>query len=228
MSATIEQIKDEALKIIGEVSGAGVQTYSEDRIMGDVIRSFNLLFKKRWWEQYTEWFRVELDGTTGLSTTGVFAQVLDFEDFASVHRDTETHPLPILSKKINIYALPTSAEVMFWNSLPASHANYVTHKLQFYPVTAEGFVNILARVYPIDLQNDVAWDWEDTMYMDKDMLAYGTAFMTLNSDDTNANGAELARTMMEDRYSSIVNALGNHPIPIRGSSSIPNNWFVQQ
>jgi hypothetical protein len=61
MSATVAQVRDDALTIIGEVAGTGVQTYSEDRVKRDVVRSFNLLFKKYNWDQYSDWLHLELD-----------------------------------------------------------------------------------------------------------------------------------------------------------------------
>ena len=87
MSATIREIVNQALTVVGEVSGPGVQMYEDDRMKADAVRAFNMMFKKYPWQQYLKWFTVALDGVSGRPSTGPFNQVLDFEDFVAVHRD---------------------------------------------------------------------------------------------------------------------------------------------
>src|SRR6266404_5305657 len=97
MSASVRQIVNDAQTIVGEVAGAGVQAYSEDRMKADAARAFNMMFKKYHWHQYRKWQTVTLDGVLGIVTAAAdFTKVLDFEDFISVHRDGERKPLPIL------------------------------------------------------------------------------------------------------------------------------------
>ena len=93
MSATIREIVNQALTVVGEVSGPGVQMYEDDRMKADAIRAFNMMFKKYPWQQYLDWFTVTLDGTTGRPNTGPFNQVLDFEDFIAVHSDGANSPV---------------------------------------------------------------------------------------------------------------------------------------
>lgn len=221
VSATIRKIVNDALTIVGEVAGSGVQAYSEDRMMADCVRSFNLLFKKYPWHQYREWFQFTLDGTLGVITNTIgLENVVDFEDFISVHRDKEAIPLPILGTGKNPYAI-TGNRVRFWTGLPATQANYAGRKLQFYPKASVGLVNVHAKVYPEPL---VPWDWDDKMYLDADMLAWGTAFMTLASDDLNTNAANMTKAMMEDKFQTIIAAFGDHPISIEGDGAFPTEW----
>lgn len=222
MSATIRQIVDDAQTIIGEVAGAGVQTYSEDRQMRDVVRGFNLLFKKRFWEQYCSWFRVELNGATGVILTDTFEQVQDFEDFQRVHRKGEATKLPVLPSSVNPLGL-VGTQVMYWTSLTTTHANYGKRKLQFYPLTSVGFVDVRARVYPL-VPPAIEFDWEDVLYLDRDMLAYGTAYMTLAGDDLNPGSAEIARGLMETRYKDIVASLASHDVVVSRGIDIPRHW----
>lgn len=225
MSATIREIVDDALTVVGEVSGAGTQTYSEDRMFSDTVRAFNLLFKKYSWEQYRQWFQLTLDGTTGVITTDAFANVRDFEDFYSVHPDGQQNPLPILPRRLNPFTLTGGNTLQYWGSLPATDAKYPLRRLQFWPKTSVGLINVLARVYPIATGED--WDWEDVMYLDKDMMVNGVAYMTLSSDDLNASAADAQRQMMEMRYKDIIAALADKPIAINGSgANIPTQWFV--
>ncbi len=222
MGATIQQIMDDALTIVGEVSGSGTQQYSEDRLFRDAIRSFNLLFKKYHWEQYRQWFRVELDETTGKITTNDLRNVRDFEDFTSVHLDGQQGKLPILPRSLNPYNM-TGTRARYWTSLPATHDDFATKKLIFYPLTAEGFINIQARVYPVE---HPALDFtpDSRFELDRDMLVYGTAFMTLANDDLNPSGATVAKEMMEMRFRDIMGGLASHPIAVAGQSGIPTEW----
>lgn len=224
MPATIRQIVDDALILIGEIAGVGVQQFSEDRMMKDAIRGFNMLFKKRFWEQYSGWARVALDGTTGVITTDRFERVIDFEDFGSVCRAGERCSLPILNKSLNPLTL-TGTSVLCWTSMHTTDTDYETRKLQFYPITATGSIDVYAREYPINPLL-VNWDWEDVMHFDKDLLVSATALASLVGDSLNPEAAQVARGLMDMRYSDITGALSNHPISISGDSRIPMNWFI--
>jgi hypothetical protein len=223
VSATIREIVDGALTVVGEVTGPGVQTYEEPRMLDEAVRAFNMMFKKYTWEQYLKWFTVTLDGVTGTITTNAFASVLDFEDFIGVHRDGEDGRLPIAPKRINPFSLGNGGtQVLWWTSLNATDPNYVGRKLQFYPFTAVGKLNILARVYPVTPPTTL--DFDDTLYLDKDMLVYATAFMTLSGDDLNAGAAEVARNLMEMKYKDVTAQLANHPLPVYSGTNIPRYW----
>jgi len=160
VGATIRAIVDDALTVIGEVSGAGVQTYSEDRMMADAIRSFNLLFKKYTWDQFTGWFRFQPDGILGLPQTDVFTNVRDFEDILGVYKDGSPTPLPILAKSTNPYAI-SGTDLQYWSSLPATDANYQNRRIRLWPnnYAATNFINVFARIYP--KANGINWAWDD-------------------------------------------------------------------
>lgn len=225
MSATIREIVDDALTVIGEASGPGVNTYSDDRMMKDTIRAFNLLHKKYYWDQYLEWFQLPLDGTLGIVTTDAFDKVRDFEDFKSVHLDGQVGQLAKLPKSVNPYTL-TGSSLRYWSSLPATNANYSTRRLQFWPKTSTATVNIQARVYPKGPSE--AWVWDDIIDMDKDMIVSGVAYMTLSADDLNASAADAQRQLMEMRFKDIKASLSNQPIQVSGGGSqIPDRWFEQ-
>lgn len=225
MTATVREIVDEALTVMREVSGTGVQQFTEDMLLADAVRAFDLLFKRYPWDQYCQWFRGELDGTVGMLDADVFddtdSYVRDFEDFISVHRDEESKPLPILGR-VNPYIL-SGTKVLYWTSLPVTHANYAARRLRFYPATATGFVNIRARVYPVT----TLWTWDDEMHLDKAMLSAATAYYALVGDDLNPGAAAAAMASADQRFRDIMANLANHPIEIRGGSSVPpTQWFI--
>lgn len=224
VSATIRQIVDDALTIVGEVTGAGTQQYSDDRMYADTIRGFNMMFKKYTWQQYMSWITVTLDGVLGIPTTNAFGQVKDFEDFVAVCRAGESTPLPIMRAGANPNSLGlTGTLVMFWTSLNATNVNYAQRKLQFYPKASIGNIDVSAKIYPL-LPSQTQFDWADVFYLDRDLLAYATAYMTLAGDDLNAGAADVVRNLMEMRYKDVISALAKHPIPLRASASIPSSW----
>ncbi len=197
MSATLREIVDAALTVVGEVSGAGVQQYEEDRMREDAIRAFDMMFTKYEWRQYLQWFTVSLDGVLGVPATDSFEAVRDFEDFIAVHRDGEMKRLPIAPTRLNPNTLAVSgSRVLFWTSLNATNANYRKRKLLFYPAIATGKVNVLAKVYPL-VPPALTFDWGDVLYLDKNLLVYATAYMTLSGDDLNAGAADVVRNLME-------------------------------
>lgn len=224
MSATIREIVDAALTVVGEVTGAGVQQYEDDRMFDDAVRGFDMMFRKYEWRQYLSWFTITLDGILGIPTTDAFRNIKDFEDFVSVFRDGENTPLPIMPVRVNPSSLGlTGSRVLFWSSMNATNANYAGRKIQFYPATSIGDIQVLAKVYPLTYPA-TEFDWEDELHLDKNLLAYATAYMTLSGDDLNAGAADVVRSLMEMTYRDIMAALAKHPIPLSSNSSIPNYW----
>lgn len=224
MSATIRQVVSDAQQIVGEVTGPGVQMFSDDRMFGDAIRSFNMLFKKYNWRQYCTWLQLTLDGVTGTVTTNELAKVIDLEDIINVRKDGSQANLSRLPRDTNPFSksLTSGSGPRYWDALNALNANYANKKIYIIPKTATGMINVFAKPYPVA---DEAWDWQDVMYLDRDMLAYGTAFMTLSSDDLNPGAADVAKNMMEMRYKDIQSQLASHEILFSpGNTGIPDQW----
>lgn len=226
MTNTVRNLVDDSLAYIGEVAGAGVQQYSEDRVREGVIRGFDMLFKRRRWENYRKWFRLQLDGTTGKFTTDDLENIRDFEDFIGIYRDAEATPLAIMPTNLNPYTMTgSSTRPLFWTSLYVADADYLTKRLQFYPVTATGFINVFAMVYPLDPIEET-WDWEDIMYLDNQLLVYAASIEVMASDDMNANAVTVAQSKMEARFKDVIGTRGDFPIPIRSNVAIPNQWTI--
>ena len=223
MPVFIGDVVQDALGILGEVTGVGTQIYSEPRMIKDAGRAFNMLFKKHWWKQYTKWTTVTLDGTTGVITTTPFTNVIDFDDFAAVHRAGQSRGLPTLPEGMNPNT-NTGTTPQFWTSLIASHASYTTKKLQIYPVTSTGDLNVRARFHPLDQTQ--AWEDITPVEMDFDLLVYGTAYMALSGDDLNPQAKADVQLMMDGRYKDIQNSLANQKTAYSERTTLPNNWFT--
>lgn len=222
MTVSIRTIVNDALTVIGEVAGAGVQQYSEDILMANCIRGFDLLFKKYPWEQYTDWFSLPLDGVNGKVTTNAFTNVRDPEDIIAVRVDKSTVNLPVLGSRQNPFQI-TGTTPRFWKSLPATDADYEGKRIVIYPKTATGTINVFARLYP--KATGIDWAWDDNMHLDKLMLAQATAYQALVSDETNSGAAQAAQALMEARFADIKALLADRPIGTSSEPPIPNYWF---
>ena len=227
MPATIRNIVDDAQELVGEVSGPGVQMYSDDRMFADAIRSFNMLFKKYNWRHYCNWFQLTLDGVKGIPTTNELEHVLDFEDIIAVRRDGAYTNLSIAPRSISPFQgdMLSGSGPVYWSSLNVLDPDYPLKRLFVMPRTSTGKINVYAKLYPI-LRD--AWDWQDTMYLDRDMLVYGTAWATLATDDLNAAAADMTKNMMEMRFKDIQQQLSSFEITFGsgGRSGIPNQWVI--
>lgn len=224
MSASVREIVTDAQGIVGEVAGVGVQAFSEDRMRDDAVRGFDMMFKKYYWEQFLKWDRLLLDGTLGIVTTDELELVKDFEDISSVHPDGLAVQLPVLPRKLNPFAaFNTGTSVVCWTSLNTRDANFPKRKLQFYPKTSVGYVNICSRQYPLDAIAET-WDWEDIMYLDRSLLAYATAFMTLVGDDLNPGAAGVVKSLLEGKFKDITGALAGRPLAMPTVPTVPNRW----
>jgi hypothetical protein len=218
MGATIRQIVDDTLALIGEVEGSGSQVYSEDQLALTAGRSFNLLIKKYAWEQYREWSTHTLDGVDGLVDADAFSTVRDFEDFLAVHRGGQAATVPVLPKTLNPNVLSGSS-VLYWSSLPVTNANYATRRLQFWPMEATGTINVLTRVYPT-----TPFDWDTVLDLDRDMLVYGTSYMATIGDDLNPNAANTFRDLMEMRFTDIMAGISALPRHVASDMSVNTEW----
>lgn len=224
MSVTVNNVVQDALGVLGEVTGVGVQTYSEPRMIKDAGRAFNLLFKKRFWEQYTKWVTVILDGVNGIITTDAFTQVLDFEDFAAVHPAGKNYPLYTLPPGMNPNVV-TGTTPRYFTSLEQSHANYAARKLKIYPVAATGSLDVRARYHPLTAGNE--WAGATVLHFDRDLLVLGTAYMALSGDDLNAGAKADVQEMLDTRYRDVMDALGGQATSMNNNRArIPSEWFV--
>jgi hypothetical protein len=226
MPATIRHIVDDAQELVGEVSGPGVQMYSDDRMFADAVRAFNMLFKKYNWRNYCNWLQLTLDGTTGTVTTDELQYVQDFEDIIAVRKDGSNTNLSIALRTISPFQsdMLSGSSPRYWNSLNVMDPNYKTKRLYVLPKTSTGMINVFAKFYPV--LND-AWDWQDTFYLDRDMLVFGTAWATLSSDDLNAAAADVAKNMMEMRYKDIQAQFASLDVSFGSDpGGIPDQWLV--
>jgi len=224
MAVTINQIVQDALGILGEVTGVGTQLYSEPRMIKDAGRAFNMLFKKHWWPVYTYWVDAELNGIDGtILPPATFASVVDFDDFLAVHRDASAYALPTLLPTTNPKTL-SGTTPMFWSSMVNGEVDFNTKKIRIFPVTSTGNIQVRARHHPLALGQE--WAEDTVLALDRDLLVFGTAFVALSGDDLNPQAKADIQSMMDSKYRDIMNSLSNQKMAYDGGNDVPRRWFT--
>jgi len=224
MGTTIGNVVQDALGILGEVTGVGTQLYSEPRMVKDAGRAFNMLFKKHWWPVYTYWIDAELDGSTGtILPPETFVSVIDFDDFYAVHRDKATTALPTLMQDTNPHALSGDTP-RYWTSMNHGEVDYERKKIRIFPLTSQGRIQVRARHHPLPPNEE--WNIDVPVAIDRDLLVFGTAFVALSGDDLNPQAKADVQAMMDSRYRDIMNSLSNQRTALNEVGSVPNRWFA--
>lgn len=207
---TFATLVQRAIKVIGEVDGTSVQTYSQPRVEEALRQIFDLAFRKSWWDQYCFWYEVALDGTLGLISTDSLTSVKDFRDVKAIIPENQDRALPRLPYGVNPFNL-TGSTVMYYEPLINSHPSFAGRMFQFWPKTAVGNLKIRARILPTLVD-------ETIMYLDTNMLVNGAAWMILEDEDINPNAAQLRKTLFNEFFESIQKNEADQPIENINSS----------
>lgn len=219
--ATARQIISEVQRVVGEAAGAGVQIHAEDGMLETLNRVARLAFTRFSWDQFIDWQELELDGTTGLITDDqAFVDVTGTEDFLGIYRQGEEVPLPKLARSSNPFRM-TGSKVLCWTVLPFNHEDYEGKRLQFWPRTATGTLEVCTRLDP------TPFNFQSETHMDRDILVAGCAWLTLLGDDLNPAAAEGFKQFMDERFGTIIKALALQPTTTTGRPPIPNDWFIR-
>lgn len=222
--STVSEIIEAAQKLIGEVAGIGVQTYGESITLDHVKRGFNMMHTKYHWSEYIEWMQLTLDGTTGRLTipSNNFQFVREFGDFITIQPTGTRYEVPMLAKRENPFTFTNSTYPTRYKSIPVSDADFATKRLQFYPVTCTGTLDIQVRVYPVAFGSEIDSDTE--IHLDHDLMTYTAAFQHLAFDDTNQNALNVIQNMMETRYNDLIANRADKPLQVSGGAGIPSTW----
>jgi hypothetical protein len=223
MPNTISEIVEATQALVGEVAGIGVQTYGEDVMMKHAIRAFNVLHAKYPWDEYRQWFQLTLDGTTGrVTSNNSFDYVREFGDFLTIQPTGTSHEIALLHNRENPFVLNGSGYPSRYTSVPVTDADWQAKRLQFYPLTSTGTLDICTRVYPAPVDQEL--EAGSIIHLDKDMVTFATAFQVLAFDDTNSNALDIVRNMLDIRYNDLTANRAAKPMAISGGSGIPTNW----
>jgi hypothetical protein len=218
MGVTVEEVVADVIEAIGEVTGSGVQVYSEDRILKETIRTFDFIFIKYPWEAYKKWLTLELDGTTGVADDDLGVTIRGLHDVLAVYREGSANQMPMLPEHDNPYLI-TGTQPRYFTALASDHAQAEARLLQFWPLTAEGNVHVKFRLYPtVFLPSTV-------LFVDRTLLVEGTAWSVLADEGLNSESTAKHRELFDMRFADIMKSISNHPHPgaVTGGN-IPVEW----
>ncbi len=214
MSATVNEIRQDAIKLLAQVAGTGTQLYSEDKMLVQIRQAFKMLFKKAFWPQYRQRYTVALDGTNGTMTTTT--DIADWSDVYKVFAAGTNRPINPLPDNINPNVL-TSGAVRYWEA-----DNTTTGKpFKVWPRTATGSLDIIGRVHPGE--SDTIFNADLTIKLDRDLMACAAALEYATDDGDNAMAVAKLQSKFDDLYklckpARVVMATPNAP-------DIPDMWY---
>lgn len=227
MGVLVSTVITDAQQELGEVDGSGVQLYSEDHILQRLRRTFDLIFKKRFWDEYFKWYTVTLAGSGGLISDNSLQYVKDFDDIKVIFRDGERQPLPRLPRTLNPYTL-TGTTPLYYESLSAvSDLANITKRIKVWPLAATGTLIVGAREYPNVVGPGEPIVPATTLYLDRTLLVHGTVWQCLASEGLNSEDTQKHKELFDLRYRELIKNLAKQPIATSNpNSNIPSDWFV--
>lgn len=209
------------IKLIRQVSGSSVQTYSQPLVEDFVNQAFDFVMLKDWWGAYTRWSQVSLDGVTGVITTDLAAtdEVITWKDIKMILPATNyKKKLPKLRSGLNPFLL-TGTTALYAEPLPASHAQFAKRVIQIWPKTAVDDLAIRYRFRP-----KATFSSTDEIHLDELMLAYAATYLYLKDDGSVPDMTDDYKNLFDIRYRDLIKAeQGNIEGEIPGVDGYPEN-----
>ena len=202
MASTLSDLVSRTLTRLSQVGGAGVQTYSEDIIAEMIQHKFDELFDRRFFDEYSAWYTWALDGTLGVVTTDLTDIVKRIQDVRVIFREGYNTPITKLSTSVNPF--------LYSGVIPKGYTGHpsANRALQFWPKSATGNVNVHARTKPEAFQPD------DEIKMDDQVLILGAAYDYLEDDGSNPAATAKFQTMYEARRKQLLIDIDSGPLAL--------------
>lgn len=223
MSATIAELINYVQTELGEVDGAGVQIYSEDRIRNYIKNAVRLIIDRYPWDAYTKRVDTALDGTLGV-VTATMTDLEKIEDIVAIWPENWRRTLPRLPKLQNP-GLLSGTSVLYFEGMPVSDGNYANKKIQFWPKAATDTITVVHKVRPTD------WDDTATIYLDPDLVKHLAAYLFLEGENLNDAAAMKNMNLAEEKFNALIGANAGQGLvhPYAGTSQdtlVPDQWFI--
>lgn len=225
MSTTAYSLNDfatRAIDLLREVPGVAVQVYAEPRLEKLSQTVFDLIFRKHWFPSHCEWQTVTLDGTTGKPTSNL--TVDSFHDIKVLYPQNSDRPLPLLPHTMNPDNIAgTSAR--FVAPLRQPESGGTTKLFRILPITCTDSITFYARYHPGD-QSDTPNN--AVFYIDKEIIALGVTYISLEQDGTNPGATELYQNMFNDALKTYDHAYDSPGIPLGNiNETYPTQWYSE-
>lgn len=189
-----EELIQQTIRRIGQVTGTSVQVYAED-LIGDMIQhKFDVMFEEVWWNQFMFWLDATLDGATGVVTVDVSAlddPLVRFEDIHSIFPGTSNRPLPRFPDFVNPDNV-TGTTPQYIEAVGNAQKIFRIH-----PLTASEPIKVRYRSLPDRFVTG------ETVNFDSQALVLGSAYDYLEDDGTNPGATEKMSNMFESRVKQL-------------------------
>lgn len=220
-AVSLNQVVQRTLDFLREVPGISVQTYSEPRIQRLAQSVFDLVFEQAWIPDLCEWQTIVLDGTTGKPTTNL--TIRSFQDIRAFYREGQQYPLPLLPRSMNPDVV-TGTVARFVDPLRQPETGATTKIFRVLPIASAGSVTFYARYHPGDQTStpDTA-----ALYIDKDLIALGCTYMSLEQDGSNPGATQMYQGLFENKLNTIKAAYSSAGVPLTAQGGSMLEEWVQ-
>lgn len=206
---------------LSQVGGTAVQRYSEDILAEMMQHKFTMIFDKRFWEDYSDWYTVALTSTGVVEedlTDSAGADIDRYVDIQGIYYNVDTDPLPRIQQRVNIAAFKNDSGRPYYHTT----TNETGKLFRVLPYGSEQDVNIYARKRPEPFMAD------DEVFMDDQVLILGTVYDFLEDDGSNPRAAQKFLQMFNERYDSLIENINEQGIPLTSSYSTAGDpWGAQ-
>ena len=198
MPCLVSDIVSEAIVELSQVPGIATQVYATPRLTQQAQSAIILMMDELWWPDLMEFYTVAPDGVTGVITSDLVSphtnhQVSRYQDIQSVFPSNGHTPLKQLPPRRNPYLISGTATAFI-----APSATYPLRPFRVWPVTAAGALVVHARSYP-----KLPISLTDTVYLDRLLITYLTAYMHAEDDGTNPGQITKFKGMFEKRLEQV-------------------------
>jgi hypothetical protein len=211
MSCLVSDICNDVITELSQVSGVNTQIYGTPRIQQLLQDAIILMMDENWWPSHRQYFyNIAPDGATGRITSDLVVSGLvnhsisRFQDLEAVFPSTLNRPLRQLPPRFNPATLTGSSSIYL-----VPDFTFPLRPFAVLPVTSADLLTVIARAYPA-----IPIGLTDTVYLDRLMLTYLTAYMYEEDDATNPGAIAKFKNLFEKRLSQVKASWSEHSIPL--------------
>lgn len=211
MSCLVSDICGDVITELSMVPGVNTQIYGTPRVQQLLQDAIIMMMDEEWWPSHRQYFyNIAPDGVTGRITSDLIVvglvghTITRFQDLEAVYPATVNRPLRQLPPRFNPATLSGSSSIYL---IP--NAVYPHRPFSVLPVTGADLLTVVARAYP-----PIPIGTSDTVYLDRLMLTYLTAYMFAEDDGTNPGAIAKFKALFEKRLMQVKGSWSEHSLPL--------------
>lgn len=201
MACLVSDIVSDVILELSQVPGVSTQVYATPRIEQLLQDAAIMMMDEMWWPDMCHFYTAQADGVTGVLTTDLVSPLLNhkitrFQDIEAVYPATTNKRLKVFPPRYN----PLTVSGSFSNFI-IPDATQPLRPFAVLPITASDVLSIRARSYP-----QIPMSSTDTIYLDRLMMTYFTAYMYEEDDGTNPGAISKFKALFEKRLEQVKSA----------------------